>query len=154
MLMDSRFQFGTRLLLDGNQQSSTSYSLEFYAMTHSVYLIVREEVTRDALREVLCSVGIDPIIVGRDLAEIRRKSACNSNGRSLAVIDVGLPNGWDFKLYNELQALRPNMKVLVTTSYDKQEIDQLYPQKVPFSVLYKPYGAQAFISVVRSILKH
>ncbi len=154
MLMDSKFQLRTRTSLEASLEPTTTHSYIFYAMTQSVYLIVREEVTREALREVLSSVGIEPVIVGRDLSEIRMRNAANNNGNNLVVLDVGMPNGWDFALYDELQALEPDLKVLLTTSYDKQEIDKFYPQEKPFTVLYKPYGAQTFLSMVRSILKH
>ncbi len=154
MLMDSRFQFRTHHTKNGRSEHTAMHSYNLYAMKQSVYLIVREEVTREALREVLRSVGIEPVIVGRELDEIRGRNVARNNGSSLAVLDVGIPNGWDFSLYEELQEMEPNLKVLVTTSYDKQEIEHLFPQDKTFSVLYKPYGAQTFISVVRSILKH
>lgn len=154
MLIDSKFQFRSRATSGAGYETATVQSHLYYTMTEHVYLVVRDDVAREALREVLRSIGIEPVIVGRDLAEIRAKNNPGKNGKNLVVLDVGMPGGWDFALYEELRALRPGMRILVTTSYDQQDVERFYPQRKPFTVLYKPYGAQTFISVVRSMLNH
>ena len=71
----------------------------------------------------------------------------------LYMLDVGMTNSTDFAVYDDLYAIDPAVKVLVSTVHDEREINKLYAEKVPFQVLYKPFSAQSFVSKVENMLQ-
>lgn len=120
-------------------------------MTQSILLVAQDNFVQEALGDLLSSVGKVPIFAsnrdgGLTIYRQRRKEV------ALVVVDIGTSNVGDFLLYDDLKAVDPSVKVLVSTSHDAREVRQLYANDVPFQVLYKPYDAQLFITTVMKMV--
>ncbi|MBE2202232.1 MAG: response regulator [Anaerolinea sp.] len=116
-------------------------------MTQMILVIADDIFMQEALGDLLQYEGFTRV-VAKDRAEGLRIFCQRQKEVSLVVLDIGAANDVDFTLYDDLQAVDPSVKLLVSTSYDEREVKRRYREKVPFQVLYKPYDAQSFLDTV------
>ncbi len=116
-------------------------------MTQMILVIAQDMFMQEALGDLLQHEGFASVMA-KDRTEGLHVFRQRQDEVALVVLDVNATNQVDFTLYDDLQAVNPFVKVLVSTSYDEREVKRRYREKVPFQVLYKPYDAQLFLDTV------
>lgn len=77
-----------------------------------------------------------------------------SDNPDLVMLDLGLPQFSGSKVLEELQAIDPNVKVVITTSdFTHITRDQLVAKGV-MGILYKPFGSEAALESVDSAMQN
>lgn len=118
-----------------------------FDMTQMILVIAQDMFMQEALGDLLQHEGFASVMA-KDRTEGLHVFRQRQDEVALVVLDVNATNQVDFTLYDDLQAVNPFVKVLVSTSYDEREVKRRYREKVPFQVLYKPYDAQLFLDTV------
>jgi two-component system C4-dicarboxylate transport response regulator DctD len=72
---------------------------------------------------------------------------------SIAVVDIGLPDGNGLQLLATLKAKDPKVPVIVVTASDEERFAREAVKLGAFSFIHKPYGFAALISAVRDALE-
>jgi DNA-binding NtrC family response regulator len=72
---------------------------------------------------------------------------------SIAVLDIGLPDGNGLQLLATLKAKDPKVPVIVVTASDEERFAREAVKLGAFSFIHKPYGFAALISAVRKALE-
>jgi DNA-binding NtrC family response regulator len=114
-------------------------------------LIVEDhEVTRDALTHLFEKEGFrveGAGSVGEALKQFKEKSP------TIAVVDIGLPDGSGLQLVQAFSAKEGQIPVIVVTASDELGLAKEAMKRGAFSFIHKPYGFAEILAVVRNALK-
>jgi len=114
-----------------------------------VLIVEDHEVTLDALTLLFEKDGF--IVHGaRSLAEA--STILSAKFPSIAVLDIGLPDGNGLQLLATLKAKDPKVPVIVVTASDEERLVRQAVKLGAFCFIHKPYGFADLISAVRDAL--
>jgi two-component system, NtrC family, response regulator AtoC len=72
---------------------------------------------------------------------------------TVAVVDIGLPDGSGLDLVEEFVAKDPNTRVIVVTARDGEHLAREAKKRGAFSFIQKPYGFRDLLAAVNEALK-
>ena len=112
-------------------------------------LVVDDDPALQALfREFLKRGGLHDVVVGTAREAIE---AFQRHDISLAVIDLNLPDSPGDELYFRLQAINPEVPVVIVTGYPDSEMLNRILSSGPVTVLRKPVDFEQLTSLVRRL---
>lgn len=117
----------------------------------SVLIVENEPFMREAVEDILDTIGLDVISTG-DGHEGIAAYLSHQDKIDLVILDMKLPGMDGPEILRMLRTINPYVKVLVASGYDEQEIRQQLKDQQTVSILKKPYSADTLLSTVAKIL--
>lgn len=68
-----------------------------------------------------------------------------------AVIDMGLPDGTGDQLAAEIQALRPDLPIVIASGRSGRELRERFARQPRVAILVKPYTAQLLLEALAEV---
>lgn len=117
----------------------------------SVLVVENEPFTREAVEDILDSVGINVISVA-DGHEGVAAYLSQRGEIGLVILDMNLPGLDGAEILRMLRTINPFVKALVASGYDEQEVRRRLKNQQAVSFLRKPFDADTLISTVTKIM--
>jgi PAS domain S-box-containing protein len=120
---------------------------------HTILLVEDEEVLRQAISKSLEKLGFSVLTAGDGRAAV--KLFCErSREIDLILLDLTLPGISGAEVFREVRRLNPDIKILVTSAYDKHRISDnfLFREEVPYSFIRKPYRIGELVRTLQRTL--
>ena len=110
-----------------------------------------EEVVRETVRMVVEAVGFQTILTadGSECVERFREAP---DDVSLVLLDMTMPHMGGAKAFAELRRIRPNVRVILTSGYSRQDATSSFAGKGLAGFLQKPFKPQELIEMMRGVL--
>jgi two-component system, cell cycle sensor histidine kinase and response regulator CckA len=121
--------------------------------SHSVLVVDNEPFIREAVEDILDSIGIN-VFSAEDGHEGIATYLSNKDKIDLVILDMRLPGLTGAEILRMLRSINPLVKVIVASGYDEQEIQRQLKGQPTVSILRKPYNADVLLSTVRAELSH
>jgi signal transduction histidine kinase/CheY-like chemotaxis protein len=118
--------------------------------TGTVLLVDDEETIRGIGAEMLKLLGFAVITAndGREALELFQKT----DDIALAILDLTMPRMDGEQCFRELRQLRPDVKVIISSGYNEQEVTQRFVGKGLAGFIQKPYKLSALKEILRKVL--
>jgi two-component system cell cycle sensor histidine kinase/response regulator CckA len=120
-------------------------------MTQTVLIVENEPFVLNAMEEILATVGFTSICVydgTRGIAAYKERSA----EIDLVILDMNLPGVAGPEVYQAMQRVNPQVKVIVSSGYDEFEVIERFGNHQAMQILKKPFNAQMLIDKVQTVL--
>ncbi|HYR86862.1 MAG TPA: response regulator, partial [Terriglobia bacterium] len=119
--------------------------------TETILVIDDEEVVQRAARSTLERLGYTVILAEDGAKGIQR---CRESGAriSLVLLDLTMPGMPGEEVLERLEAMRPDLPVILSSGFNQMEVTRRLSGKGPASFLQKPYTARQLAEQVRSVL--
>ena len=116
-----------------------------------VLLVDDEETVRNLTRRMLERVGLTVISAedGLQAVEIFKQKAAEI---ALVVLDLTMPHLDGEACFRELRLLRPDVKVILSSGYNEQDVVNMFAGKGLAGFIQKPYTSEDLIAKVRDVL--
>jgi len=69
------------------------------------------------------------------------------------VLDMTMPRKDGEETFHELRSIRPDIRVLISSGYNEQEVSRSFIDEKPFGYIQKPYDKQTLLAKVREVLE-
>lgn len=119
----------------------------------SVLVVENEQFMREAVEDILNSIGID-VLSAEDGHEGIATYLSNQDKIDAVILDMRLPGLSGAEILQMLRSINPLVKVIVASGYDEQEIQRQLKGQSASSILRKPYNADMLLSTVQAVLGH
>ncbi|BDV43882.1 hypothetical protein GURASL_28050 [Geotalea uraniireducens] len=115
-----------------------------------VLLVDDEETVRGIGAEMLKELGFVPLTAedGREAILIYRENP----DIAFVILDLTMPHMDGEECFRELRRLNPDIKVIMSSGYNEQEVTQKFVGKGLFGFIQKPYKVSSIREVIRKIL--
>jgi DNA-binding NtrC family response regulator len=117
----------------------------------TVLIFEEEELLRSLVRELLSRAGYSTLEAATSeeaLALFRSRGGAID----LVLMDLGQPGGPNERLFDQLKAIRPSVKVILSTGQMRREgIEELARLKA-HGMIHKPYAVAEMLEAVRKVL--
>lgn len=120
-------------------------------MTNTVLIVENEPFVLDAMEEILATIGFRSICVrdgNRGVDTYKERSS----EIDVVILDMNLPGMGGPEVYQVIQRVNPDVKVIVSSGYDERDIIERFGDPRPTSILKKPFNAQMLLDQVQSAL--
>jgi len=119
--------------------------------TETILVADDHDGVRETAREMLMSLGYRVLLAssGPEAVETFRGQ---SDAIHLVVLDVVMPTMTGLDAFEEMRALKPNLRAIFTTGYSAEADALQIATRKGVSVLQKPYGSKDFARTIRSVL--
>jgi len=120
-------------------------------MTNTVLIVENEVFVLDAMEEILAIGGFKSICVrdgNRGVDTYKERS----NEIDVVILDMNLPGLAGPEVYQVMQRVNPDVKVIVSSGYDEHDVIERFGEPRPISILKKPFNAQMLLERVHSVL--
>lgn len=120
-------------------------------MINTILIVENEPFVLDAMEEILASGGFKSICVrdgNRGVATYQERSS----EIDVVILDMNLPGMAGPEVYQLMQRVNPNVKVIVSSGYDEYDVIERFGEPRPTSILKKPFNAQMLLDRVQSVL--
>jgi len=116
----------------------------------TVLLVDDEETVRLIGTEMIKELGFTPITAndGYEALEIFR----TRNDILFVILDLTMPNMDGEQCLRELRMLKSNVKVIISSGYSEQEINEKFTGKALAGFIHKPYTLSALEKVIKQIM--
>ena len=116
----------------------------------TVLLVDDEETVRGIGSEMLKELGFCTITAndGRDALEIFK----NRPEITLVILDLTMPHMDGEQCFRELRQMKPDVKVIMSSGYNEQEVTQKFAGKGLAGFIQKPYRLSVLKEVIRSLI--
>lgn len=119
----------------------------------SVVLVVDdEEIIRDMAAMMLRDLGIDEVVTacnGKEAIEIYRR---DMDRIALVLLDLTMPKMDGEETFRQLRLMNPEVKVVLSSGYSEQSVQDRFVGKRLFGFLQKPYTPEAMKELVEKAL--
>jgi two-component system cell cycle sensor histidine kinase/response regulator CckA len=148
----SNFQIFLPRTLEAPAQGAGALALEPGSGTGNILLVDDEASVRRPLRQSLGLCGYSVAEAGDGIEALRIQGRPES-GIDLVILDVKMPgmSGWD--VLAELKRRAPDLPVVLTSGYTKEDSTPPADAATPDGYLAKPYELAELINEVRRLLK-
>lgn len=128
-----------------------NHTLEAFHGTGTVLLVDDEETIRSLGKEILSAFGFSVLTAGngREAVEIFQKEFPRID---LVILDLMMPHMDGSDCFRELKRINPDIKVIMSSGYNEQEITQRFVGKGLAGFLQKPYQMQGLINMIRKVM--
>lgn len=120
--------------------------------TGTILVADDEETVRNLTRRMLERSGF-AVIVAADGREALERFEQDQGRINLVVLDLTMPHVDGEACFRGLRQLNPNVKVVMTSGYNEQDVVNLFAGKGLAGFIQKPYTSDELISKVREILE-
>lgn len=120
-------------------------------MMNTVLIVENEPFVLEAMAEILDTVGFHSICV-RDGSSGVVTYKERADEIDVVILDMNLPSMAGPDVYRAMQGINPDVKVIVASGYDEQDVVTRFGELQPTSILKKPFNAQMLIDQVWSAL--
>jgi len=130
--------------------SSVSHTADWQG-SGTVLLVDDEESVRGTGSEMLRELGFSPITAndGREAIGIFKETP----GIAFVILDLTMPHMDGEQCFRELRQLQPDLKVIMTSGYNEQEVTQKFAGKGLAAFIQKPYKLSMLREVIRGMGK-
>lgn len=113
-----------------------------------ILIIENEELVREALVDILNLAGWTTVEAanGRDAITTFQEHHQNI---SLVVMDMRLPDMYGTEILENLEAIQPDIQVVVVSGEEKQKLIRQFKSHSNVSILIKPYDIDEMVEHVR-----
>jgi CheY-like chemotaxis protein len=118
--------------------------------TGMVLLVDDEETVRGIGTEMLKELGFATITAndGREAVELFK----NNDDIALVILDLTMPRMDGEQCFRELRQLKPDVKVIISSGYNEQEVTQKFVGKGLAGFIQKPYKLSVLKEIIRKVL--
>jgi PAS domain S-box-containing protein len=120
--------------------------------TGNILVVDDEETVRNLTRRMLERTGFS-VTVANDGREALEKFEQNRDSINLVVLDLTMPHVDGEACFRGLRQMSPNVKVILTSGYNEQDVVNLFAGKGLAGFIQKPYTSDELIGKVREILE-
>jgi CheY-like chemotaxis protein len=115
----------------------------------TVLLVDDEETVRGIGTEMLKELGFTPLTAndGREAIEIFK----NTPDIAFVILDLTMPHMDGEQCFRELKQLKPDVKVIMSSGYNEQEVTQKFIGKGLAGFIQKPYKLSVFREAIRGM---
>jgi len=133
------------------KMKENNHTLEEFHGTGTILLVDDEETIRSLGKEILSAFGFTVLTAedGREALEIFQKA---HNQIDLVLLDLMMPHMDGADCFRELKRIKPDIKVIMSSGYNEQEISQRFVGKGLAGFLQKPYQMQQLINMIRKVM--
>jgi two-component system cell cycle sensor histidine kinase/response regulator CckA len=121
------------------------------AMTGAVLIVENEPLVREAMEDILGTVGLT-ILAACDGREGIATYQARQDEIELVILDMRLPGMDGPDILKALRQINPGVKAIVSSAYDEQMIKKSFGEVQFTGILEKPFSADALLSSVRAVL--
>ncbi|MEI6208053.1 MAG: PAS domain S-box protein [Desulfuromonadales bacterium] len=116
----------------------------------SVLLVDDEETVRGVGREMLQELGFSTITAcdGQEAVEVFKATP----GITFVILDLTMPHMDGEQCFRELRQLNPDVKVIMSSGYNEQEVTQKFVGKGLAGFIQKPYRLSVLRDAIRNIV--
>lgn len=120
-------------------------------MANTILIVENEPFVLDAMKEILATGGFKSICVRDGNLGV---DAYKEHSREIGVVilDMNLPGMEGAEVYQVMQRVNPNVKVIISSGYDEYDVIKRFGEARPTSILKKPFNAQMLLDQVQSVL--
>lgn len=120
-------------------------------MNNTILIVENEPFVLDAMEEILATGGFKSICVrdGNHGVDTYKK---RSGEIDVVILDMNLPGMAGPEVYQVMQLVNPDVKVIVSSGYDEYDVIERFGESRPISILKKPFNAQMLLDQVQSVL--
>ena len=117
----------------------------------TVLVVDDEETIRTLARDMLLSLGMRVLLAedGREAVELFRGA---HDRIALVILDLTMPHMDGEEAYRELRRIDRDVKVVMTSGYNQQEVTQRFAGKGLVGFLQKPYNLSALLQVLNQVI--
>jgi PAS domain S-box-containing protein len=119
----------------------------------TVLVVDDEEMVRSVARQALERAGFNVLTAadGNEGIELFRQRA---DEIKIVLLDLTMPRLGGDEAFRVLRGIRDDVKVLLSSGYDEDEVASRFEEPGPEGCIQKPYRPEALVSRVREILGH
>ncbi|MDI4237735.1 response regulator [Bradyrhizobium sp. Arg237L] len=114
-----------------------------------ILVVEDESLLQMFLVDELAQLGL-PVETAASFKEALAKFQNRSEHLAAAVIDLGLPDRPGDELIPAIRALRPNLPVILTTGYAKDDVRARFAAYARLEILTKPFNSKDLLDVLKS----
>jgi PAS domain S-box-containing protein len=123
-----------------------------YHASGKILLADDEETILNLGRRMLQRAGFE-VIVAADGREALEKFASDKDSLSLVILDLTMPYSDGETCYREMRLLKPDVKVILSSGYNEQDIVSRFAGKGLSGFVQKPYTMEELLGKVREALE-
>jgi PAS domain S-box-containing protein len=125
---------------------------EHYNNQEESYILVvdDEEMVRNTLKRILEKFGYK-VILAVDGVDAIEKFKENSNTISLVIMDLTMPRMDGSSAFSELKKIKKDVKVILSSGYNAQELSQRFVSKGVAGFLQKPYEIKDLLEKIKNL---
>ncbi len=123
-----------------------------YRATGKILLADDEETIRNLGRRMLQRAGFE-VIVAADGREAIEKFAGDMDAISLVILDLTMPHADGEACFREMRRLKPDVKVILSSGYNEQDIVNRFAGKGLAGFVQKPYTTEELLARIREALE-
>ena len=124
-------------------------SIDDWKGSGTVLLVDDEETVRGLGREMLQELGFEAITAddGREALELFK----NNPAINLVILDLTMPHMDGEQCFRELRQIRPDIKVIISSGYNEQEVTQKFVGKGLAGFIQKPYKLSVLKAAIMAV---
>ncbi|MDD2854536.1 MAG: response regulator, partial [Desulfuromonadaceae bacterium] len=116
----------------------------------TVLLVDDEEIVRDIGEEMLKTLGLE-VITAKDGQEALNSYQVHP-GIALVILDLTMPLMDGEQCFQELKSVNPDIKVIISSGFNQQEVAQKFAGKGLAGFIQKPYKLSELKTAIKGIL--
>jgi CheY-like chemotaxis protein len=117
----------------------------------TVLVVDDEEIVRDVAQQTLEQAGYR-VLTASNGAKGVRVFVENKDEISLVLLDMTMPGLGGEESFRVLRGIRDDIRVLLSSGYDEQEVTSRFESPAPDGFVQKPYRPADLLAKVRDIL--
>jgi PAS domain S-box-containing protein len=143
-----------KILLPASSRAVTHVNdvqeIDLWQGTGTVLLVDDEEIVRGIGSELLKELGFTTLTAndGREALEVFKSNP----DITLVILDLTMPHMDGEQCYRELRQLKPDIKVIISSGYNEQEVSQKFVGKGLAGFIQKPYRLSVLKDVIQQII--
>jgi nitrogen-specific signal transduction histidine kinase/CheY-like chemotaxis protein len=131
-------------------QNGTNKTKDHWTASGLILLVDDEETIRSVGKRMLERIGFT-VMVAVDGKEALRIFTQNADQIALVILDLTMPHMDGEECFRELRLIKPDVKVVMSSGYNEQEVTQRFVGKGLAAFLQKPYQATNLKDVLKKI---
>ena len=141
-----------QVLIDVDHSMSVMCDESFGPVVGIMNVVDDEEAVRTAAGRMLKGSGCE-VVIARDGQEALRLFGAVPERYALVLLDLTMPGMGGAECFGELRKIRPDVRVLISSGYDSEQLTERFVSPGPTGFIRKPYQAQALAQAVRAALR-
>ena len=118
----------------------------------TILVVDDEPDVREVVKEILQTAGFS-VLSARDGVEAVNVFRRNKNEIAAVVLDMTMPNMDGRETFQELRKTREDVRVILSSGYNEQEVTSQFADKQPAGFIQKPYMAGDLVAIVRGVIE-
>ncbi len=138
--------------LGADARNEPSQVRGLYAGKGTVLLVDDDESVRAVGRKMLERIGF-LVITAADGAEAIARFREHSADITCAIVDLTMPHVDGAETFRELRRMKPDVRVILSSGYNEQDVTQRFVGKGLAGFIQKPYQLTTLVSVLKEVLE-